>query len=69
MQPLNVRYSCGSVMTVSPSDLAHFTYEQMFFKNATVWIVCLNYECYSLSPSHYLHSIPPLLQSELHKQG
>lgn len=47
MQPLNVRYSCGSVMTVLPSDLAHFTYQQMFFKNATVWIVCLNYECYS----------------------
>ena len=49
MQPLNVRYSCGSVMTVLPNDLAHFTYQQMFFKNATVWIVCLNYECYSFS--------------------
>ena len=29
-------------MTVSPNDLSHFTYQQMFFKNATVWIVCFN---------------------------
>ena len=33
MQPK--KYSCGGVLTVTPNDLRHYTYEQMFFKNNT----------------------------------
>ena len=30
-------YRCGDVMTIVPNDISYLTYEQMFFKNATVY--------------------------------